>query len=57
MRAFMDANGAVFDVPEDLVGRFEDIFIHLRDNGRMDFELNRAKTLPELKEDDSAGPG
>ena len=54
MRSFKDMNGAVFDVPDDLAERFEDIFSHLRDQNKLDFEIGRAKALPDLKEDDSA---
>jgi hypothetical protein len=55
MRMFKDQTGAVFDVAEENVQRFEDIFGHLRDQRRINFEIGRAKTLPELREDD-AGP-
>lgn len=53
MRAFKDNDGAVFDVPEDCIDRFEDIFNHLKDEKRIDFEIGRAKSLPELKEDEA----
>jgi len=52
MRSFHDADGAVFDVPEDILDRFEDIFGHLKDSNRLDFEIGRCKSLPELKEDE-----
>ena len=55
MRAFKDMDGVVFDVPEDFIERFEDIFSHMKDEKRVDFEIGRAKNLPELKEDESAG--
>ena len=45
-------NGVVFDVPEDSIERFEDIFSHMKDEKRIDYEVERAKTLPELREDD-----
>lgn len=54
---FKDQMGAVFDVPEDHIQRFEDIFNHLRDQRRISFEFGRAKTLPELREDDSFNRG
>lgn len=44
--------GAVFDVSEDQIGRFDDIFIHLREEKRLDFEIGRCKELPELKEEE-----
>ena len=31
MRSFKDNNGVVFDVPDEIVDRFEDIFNHLSD--------------------------
>lgn len=31
MRSFKDMDGVVFDVPEEIVDRFEDIFNHLKD--------------------------
>lgn len=46
-------DGVVFDVPEDILDRFEDIFTHLKEEKRIDFEIGRAKALPELKEDES----
>jgi hypothetical protein len=57
MRMFKDQQGAVFDVQEDHIQRFEDVFNHLREQGRIHFEIGRAKTLPELKEDDSFNRG
>lgn len=59
MRMFKDQQGAVFDVPEDHIQRFDDVFNHLKEQGRIHFEIGRAKTLPELREDDSfnRGPG
>lgn len=56
---FKDQQGAVFDVPEDCIQRFEDVFNHLKDQRRINFEIGRAKSLPELREDDSfnRGPG
>ena len=54
---FKDQQGTVFDVPEEFIQRFEDIFNHLRDQGRINFEFGRAKTLPELREDDSFNRG
>jgi len=47
-------DGVVFDVPEDCIGRFEDIFNHMKEERRIDFEIGRAKNLPELKEDEAA---
>ena len=57
MRMFKDQTGAVFDVPEDQIQKFEDVFIHLKDQRRINFEVARAKALPELKEDDSFNRG
>jgi hypothetical protein len=48
MRTFKNLEGVVFDVPEDQLERFEDVFKHLKDEDRIDFEMSRAKTLPEL---------
>lgn len=53
MRMYKDQSGAVFDVPEEHITRFEDIFNHLREQKRINFEIGRAKALPELREDDS----
>lgn len=50
---FKDQTGTVFDVPEEHIQRFEDVFNHLREQRRINFEVNRPKTLPELREDDS----
>lgn len=52
MRAYKDLTGAVFDIRDEDIQRFEDIFNHLKDEQRIDFEISRAKSLPELKEDD-----
>ena len=52
MRSFKDNTGAAFDIPEDEVDRFDDIFKHLVESQRVDFEIGRCKSLPELKEDD-----
>jgi hypothetical protein len=52
MRAFLDMTGTVFDVPEDMAQRFEDIFSHLKSENRIEFDVYRAKSLPELREDD-----
>ena len=53
MRAFKDMTGAVFDVPDALAARIEDIFSHEEEERRTDFLFSRAKELPELKEDDT----
>ena len=53
MRAFKDMTGAVFDVPEHLSNRIEDIFLHECEERRVDFKFSRAKELPELKEDEN----
>lgn len=53
MRAFKDMTGAVFDVPEHLSTRIEDIFSHECEERRVDFKFSRAKELPELKEDEN----
>jgi hypothetical protein len=52
MRAFKDMSGAVFDIAEEDVEKVDDIFKHLIAEKRIDFEFGRAKTLPELKEDE-----
>ena len=53
MRAFKDMTGAVFDVPDHLSNRIEDIFSHECEERRVDFKFSRAKELPELKEDEN----
>lgn len=45
--------GAVFDVPEHLSNRIEDIFVHECEERRVDFKFERATSLPELKEDEN----
>lgn len=57
MRMFKDQTGAVFDVAEHDIQKFEDIFVHLKDQQRINFEINRCKALPELREDDQAPMG
>jgi hypothetical protein len=37
MRAFKDMTGAVFDVPDALAARIEDIFSHEEEERRTDF--------------------
>lgn len=54
---FKDQQGAVFDVAEENITRFEDIFNHLKDQRRINFEIARARQLPELREDDSFNRG
>jgi hypothetical protein len=54
MRAFKEMDGVVFDVPEEHIERFEDIFSHMKDERRCEFEIGRSKNLPELKEDETA---
>lgn len=51
MRMYKDQKGVVFDVPEEHIQRFEDIFSHLTSERKVDYKLQRAKELPELKED------
>lgn len=53
MRAFKDMTGAVFDVPDVLAEKIEDIFSHEEEERRSDFLFSRAKNMPELKEDDT----
>lgn len=53
MRAFKDMDGVVFDVPDEIIDRFEDIFNHMKSEKRIDYEIDRAKSLPILREDDS----
>lgn len=55
MRAYKDMTGAVFDVSEEDIERIEDIFNHLKEERRIDFDIGRAKQLPELKEDENFG--
>lgn len=43
MRALKENDGAVFDVPEDCIERFEDIFSHLKSENRIDYEIERCK--------------
>jgi hypothetical protein len=57
MRAYKDMTGVVFDVPEEFISRFDDIFHHLKEERRIDFEIGRAKSLPELKEDEQVPTG
>ena len=45
--------GACFDVPSPVANMFEDIFKHMQEERRTDFTVNRATSLPELKEDDN----
>lgn len=52
MRAFKDMSGACFDVPEGMATRLEDIFAHASSERAIDFGIERATELPELKEDE-----
>ena len=52
IRAFKDMTGACFDVPSASAQHFEDIFKHMQEERRCDFEVSRASKLPELKEDE-----
>ena len=45
MRAFKDMTGAVFDIPDSLAARVEDIFSHETEERRVDFVFGRAKEL------------
>ena len=54
---FKDQQGAVFDVPEEFIQRFDDIFNHLKDQRRINFDIGKCKSLPELREDDSFARG
>lgn len=56
MRMFKDQKGVAFDVPEDGIQRFEDIFSHLKNENRIDYHVGRAKDLPDLKEDADFAP-
>lgn len=58
MRCFKDNTGAVFDVPGNELSRVEDIFEHIQ-NGKqeLDFHVERATELPELKETDGGYGG
>ena len=53
MRMFKDQQGACFDVPEEHIQKFDDVFNHLKEQRRIAFEIGRPKALPELREDDS----
>ena len=60
MRALASMNGAVFDVPEENSGQFEDIFKHAAEatqTGKLDFEIAKCKVLPELLESFGGGGG
>jgi hypothetical protein len=57
MRAYRDMTGAVFDVAEEHIQRFTDVFDHLKAENRIEFTIEKAKTLPELREDDSSAGG
>lgn len=39
MRMFKDQKGVVFDVPEEHIQRFEDIFTHLKSERRIDYKI------------------
>ena len=52
MRSFKDMMGACFDVPSAIAPQFEDIFKYLQEERRTNYEVFRATSLPELKEDD-----
>lgn len=39
MRMYKDQTGVVFDVPDEHIQRFEDIFNHMNDQKKMDFTL------------------
>lgn len=56
MRMFKDQKGVVFDVPDESIQRFEDVFTHLANEKRIDYYVGRAKELPELKEDGDYAP-
>ena len=55
MRCFKDNTGAVFDVQSSNVEKFEDIFDHETSTKTLDFAVQRATELPELKEDFTQG--
>ena len=52
MRAFKDMSGACFDVPEPMAQRLEDTFSHAASERAIDFAIERASDLPELKDDE-----
>lgn len=56
MRMYKDQTGVVFDVQDEHIQRFEDVFVHLANEKRIDFHVGRAKELPELKEDADYAP-
>lgn len=56
MRMFKDQKGVVFDVPDDGIQKFEDIFNHLKTENRIDYHVGRAKDLPDLREDGDFAP-
>jgi hypothetical protein len=39
MRMFKDQKGVVFDVPDEHIQRFEDVFSHLKAEKRIDFQV------------------
>lgn len=54
MRTLEDMKGAVFDVEEKDAQSFEDIFTHAQENAsrKLDFEIFKCKSLPELMDSD-----
>lgn len=57
MRPISDGSGAVFDIRSSWVDGFLDNFSHLESAGRkLNFTVNRAKSLPECGEDESKVP-
>lgn len=58
MRSLASMNGAVFDVPDQQMEQFESIFNHAKESGgRMDFEIEKCITMPELLDNDRGGYG
>lgn len=54
MRTLASQQGAVFDVEEQHVKEFQEIFDDTR--GKRDFEMTKCEQLPELFEGDGARP-
>lgn len=58
MRGYKDSTGAVFDVQEDKAERFLETFTYIQSERRgVDFEVEKCKALPELREDDRGAQG
>lgn len=56
MRPFSDGTGAVFDIRSQWVDGFLDNYMHLSSGGRTNFEVSRAKSLPDCGPDEAKVP-